>query len=377
MISSRAESGVFSGDAKVKLSELRKRLQKMLHSVRWSGESKDGVPVSSEQQVFEVWIHENEKATGSQRTPFEISLDEINRAHIVIVLYNGEAGWAIEERQVGICHAEYQEAVSRRGNIVHVVKLAPTVDSKKKADKAFQTAMENAGQFYATVTNEEELQAGVLELLQKACADLVRRGASGGRSRDRGLALDWTRLDMVRRRDTMCQSLAEALKIKRLESPTDGPRIVELAGQSLAVQLHAVPGAMGVAAAREMVGQPSLRDHLWVDDLTKRAPGIVHVVACYKGVTENQASKIIGTPDTITVASDFGVYAADHVQQIQLIFLAQCADSVAVDVAVRRVDEWLRQTKEINRVVQRAKGRLNILRAIRDNLQGKESSGTP
>jgi hypothetical protein len=377
MISSRAESGVFSGDAQVKLSEVRKRLQKMLHSLRWSGGSKNGVPVSSEQQVFEVWIHENEKAAGSQRTPFEISLDEINRAQIVIVLYNGEAGWAIEERQVGICHAEYQEAVSRRSNIVHVVKLAPTVDSKKKADKAFQTAMENAGQFYATVTNEEELQASVLELLQKACADLVRRGASGGRSRDRGLALDWTRLDMVRRRDAMCQSLAEALEIKGLESPADGPRIVELAGQSLAVQLHAVPGAMGVAAAREMVGQPFLRDHLWVDDLTKRAPGIVHMVACYKGVTENQASKIIGTPDTITVASDFGVYAADHIQQIQLIFLAQCADSVAVDVSVRRVDEWLRQTKEINRVVQRAKGRLNILRAIRDNLQGKESSRTP
>ena len=35
---------------------------------------------------------------------------------------------------------------------------------------------------------------------------------------------------------------------------------------------------------------------------------------------------MLGTPDAMSVASDFGVYAADHVQKIQVVFLAQCSD---------------------------------------------------
>jgi len=111
-------------------------------------------------------------------------------------------------------------------------------------------------------------------------------------------------------------------------------------------------------------------DHLRADKPITSSPGIVHLIASYliasfKGVTDNQASKTIGTPDTMTVASDFGVYAADHVQQIQMIFLANCADSVAVAIAVRRLHEWLQQTGEIEHLVNRAKGRRSILNAIR------------
>lgn len=95
-------------------------------------------------------------------------------------------------------------------------------------------------------------------------------------------------------------------------------------------------------------------------------PGIVHVIACYRGVTARQASAMIGTPDAITVASDFGIYAADHVQQIQMFFLAQCADEAAVGVNVRRLEEWLQQTGEIRRVLQRAHGRAKILRTINE-----------
>lgn len=365
MISSRAESRVFEGEAGVRLTDLRKRLQKALHSVRWSGDSEQGAgAISSGQQVFDVWIHESEQAKSTKRSTFDLSLDEIRKADIVIVLYNGEAGWKLDERGIGICHAEFDEAVSRRGNIVHLIELEPLPEPKGESDRKFSDALERSRTFKVSVKTETELQQAVLELLHKAVAELVKRGASGGRSRDRGLALDWSRLDMSRRRDEMTKALATELFVADEETPGEGPCKVELAGSRLAVCLHAVPGAMGVAAAREMLGQPFLRDHLWAEHLSKQAPGIVHLIACYKGVTENQASKIIGTPDTMTVASDFGVYAADHVQQIQMIFLANCADTVALAVAVRRLHEWLHSTDEVKYLKERAVSRMKILKTI-------------
>lgn len=365
MISSRAESEVFSGGERVKLTDLRRRLQNALHSVRWSSEPEPATEaISSGQQVFEVWIHENEQAKSTKRSPFELSLDEIRTADVVIVLYNGEAGWKLDDRGIGICHAEFQEAVSRRGNIVYLIELEPLPDSKNESDEKFSKALERARPFKKSVKCEADLQQAVLELIHKAVAELVKRGASGGRSRDRGLALDWSRLDMSHRRDEMRKALATELFIRGEGTSGEAPYKVELAGSRLAACLHAVPGAMGVAAAREMLGQPFLRDHLWADDLSKQTPGIVHLIACYRGVTENQASKIIGTPDTMTVASDFGVYAADHVQQIQMIFLANCADTVALAAAVRRLHEWLHATEEIKFIRERAEGRRKILRTI-------------
>lgn len=367
MISSRAESKVFSGDAKVALTDLRKRLQKSLHSLRWSNTpAEDSEAVSSDQQIFDVWIHENEQAKSTKRSPFELSLDEIRKADIVIVLYNGEAGWKLDDRGIGICQAEFQEAVSRRSNIVYLIEIDPLPKPKGKSDREFQKELQRYGSFKKSVKSEAELQQAVLELLQKAVAELVKRGASGSRSRDRGLALDWSRLDMNRRRDEMKRALATELFISDEEVPADGPCKVELDESRLVACLHAVPGAMGVAAAREMLGQPFLRDHFWADELSEQTPGIVHLVACYKGVTENQASKIIGTPDTMTVASDFGVYAADHVQQIQMIFLANCADTVALAVAVRRLQEWLHSTDEVKYLRERAVGRTKILKTIHE-----------
>lgn len=370
MVSSRSNSGVF--DDQVKLTDIRRRLQSMLHSVRWSNHTAEDAPaISSDQQIFDVWIHENEPAKSAKRGPFDLSMDEIRKADIVIVLYNGDAGWKLDNRGIGICHAEFQEAVSRRGNIVYLIRLEPQPSRPSPSDKKFREAIERAKPFEKSVNSEQELQQAILRLLHKAVADLVKRGASGGRSRDRGLALDWSRLDMSRRRDEMRKALATELFIDSQEVfdkevPGEGPYNVDLADSQLAACLHAVPGAMGVAAAREMLGQPFLRDHLWADKLTIQTPGVVHLIACYKGVTENQASKIIGTPDTMTVASDFGIYAADHIQQIQMIFLANCADTVALAVAVRRLHEWLHSTNEAKHVIERARGRSKILKTIQE-----------
>jgi hypothetical protein len=62
----------------------------------------------------------------------------------------------------------------------------------------------------------------------------------------------------------------------------------------------------------------------------------VHVIACHKGVTENQAVGLLGFPDATIVTPAFGVYVADNVQKIQLILLANCRDESSTRYAVQR-----------------------------------------
>jgi hypothetical protein len=59
---------------------------------------------------------------------------------------------------------------------------------------------------------------------------------------------------------------------------------------------------------------------------------------------------------------------ADHVQKVQLVFLMQCADETAIALAVRRLNEWLIQSGEGGRVVERAASRRRILAAMFNEL---------
>ncbi|MGQ0801351.1 MAG: hypothetical protein ACT4NL_14735 [Pseudomarimonas sp.] len=381
MLSSRSQSEVFA--APIKLEIVRRNLQALLHRLRWS-DADASTPLlgASAQPIYDVWIHENELAVATANTILKLSLVEIGKADIIIVLYTGEAGSAADDRDIGICHAELLEAVARRGDVVYIIELAPLVGSSaaaaplSKRDKAFQTYVNGLGVFRVQVRDEAQLQAAAVALLHQAVAQLVRRGASGGRRRDRGQPLDWGRLDLAQRRRSMRAALATALESDAAESPGTASRIL-LAGHALSVRIDAIPDALSVAAAREMVGQPFQRDHLLIDTAREDAPGIVHLIACHRGVTETQAKKMLGTSDAMAIASDFGVYAADHVQQIQIFFLAQCADAGAVAIALRRLNEWLAQFGEIQRVVARAKGRQQILRAVHEALQVARSEAFP
>jgi len=363
MLSSRSMSSVFSSS--VTLTDVRKRLQAHLHALRWS--SADAREAHHTDPIFDVWIHEPATEDASRNT-FELSLREIQRADIILVLYTGEAGSANDDEQIGICHAELREALARRGDVVHLIELQPLATTTLPRDLAFRDYIAGLSLFHTMVKNEAELQVAAVRLVHKAVAELVHRGASGGRRRDHGHAMNWSRLDLTARQSAMRQALAKALDVQG-DSKSAADRDtqvcrVELAGVPLACRLDAIPDALTVAAARERVGQPFLRDHLHVAHLDDDLHGIVHIIACHRGVTERQASAMLGTPDAIAVASDFGVYAADHVQQIQLFFLAQCMDESAIGVAVRRLNQWLAETGEIERVVARARGRRRILTAV-------------
>src|SRR5207245_2124777 len=102
-----------------------------------------------------------------------------------------------------------------------------------------------------------------------------------------GPALEWSRLDFAGRRDAMRSVMASALSSGPYR-PGDTIVLTQIDGQDVLAVCDAIPAAFTVAQAREMVGQPFLRDHLLAPRL-QRIGGPVHFIACHKGVTEAQA----------------------------------------------------------------------------------------
>lgn len=155
-----------------------------------------------------------------------------------------------------------------------------------------------------------------------------------------------------------------------------GGVVVELAGEAVALVCHAVPAALTVAAARELVGRPHLRDHQLLAEMGD-ATGPVHVIACHRNVTERQALDMLGFPDAVLVTPPFGVYVADDVQKVQLVFIRDCRDETATRTGAQRFLEWLEQTAEDERMVARAAGRRRIIAVIAEELEAARDGSHP
>src|SRR5262249_17008604 len=132
----------------------------------------------------------------------------------------------------------------------------------------------------------------------------------------------------------------------------------------VAFACDAVPAAMSIAAAREPMGQPFLRDHAMVAALPKDVGGPVHVIACHRGVTEAQAVRQLGYPDVQVVAAPFGVYIADDVHKVQMVFLANCRDETSTRQAAQLFLQWALAQGEDQRLVERALSRRRISDAV-------------
>lgn len=248
-----------------------------------------------------------------------------------------------------------------------MVRLLPLNDAPGKTGDAFRAYVNSLSLFQKDVSNEVELHAVVAAMIQNVVSRLVARGSTAGsRKLDRGEALEWNRLNLADRRQAMRKALARQLGAAPLAGAAAHPLfLMTLAGVGLLVRLDAIPAAASEPAARELVGQPFLRDHLHAAVLAAdNLLGPVHVIACHRSITESQAAKMLGTPDSMIVASDFGIFAADHVQKIQVALLARCSDDGATAVAVRRFTEWLLQSGEGQSVIERARSRRRILDAV-------------
>jgi len=350
MISSRCKDA-FAGKP---LSTYRKNLQTAIEAARIFG-----------QQVFEVWINERAGPAPATQSWWEWCLSQARDCDLMVVLYNGCSGATLMQTGgVGICHAEFAAAMMAGPDKVRVVRLEPITPPLASADQAFRDDLDRYRVFSVSARTGPELEAAVLQSVLDGLRNLALLGMRETRRGQAwvGPALAWSRLDFAARRAAMRDVMASALA-NRGYQPGDTTVFTEIDGQDVLAVCDAIPAALTVAPARELVGQPFLRDHLHAARL-QGIGGPVHFIACHKGVTEAQAIRQLGYPDVTVVTPPFGVYVADEVQKIQMVFLKDCRDATTTRSRVDEAREWLDRAQEAPELRRRAQERASIVRAI-------------
>jgi hypothetical protein len=364
MISSKCKQSFLPADKKSPtLTDIRKQLKTEIEAQELF-----------DQKAFEVWINEEAPPGGGSWDSWETCLKAVKDCDILIVLYNGDAGWASEAGEIGICHDELSTAFSTAPDKVRLIALPLIpVDSSAagKRNQRFRDYVDTLTFFRGGEVNTvDDLKQRVRQALRDAVVSLAQSGvfeAARGKG-DRGQALDWNRMNFNERQSAIVSILRDAIKKRSNSKETNGDLFVGINGREILFVPEAIPAAMSVAAAREMVGQPFLKDHEYAPVLAKNRGGPVHVIGCHKTISESQAMKLLGFPDATVVTTPFGVYVADQVQKIQLVLMANCLDEANTRQRVQRFFEWLRQTGEGELLAQRAAARSRIIKSIADEL---------
>jgi hypothetical protein len=358
MISSRCETKFPQAGGR-RLSAIRLDLKKEIEEMKIAGRT-----------AFEVWINEETPPKGGTWDSWDVCIQAAKDCDILLVISNGEAGWAGNEGEVGICHAEMMTGLSLAPAKVRLIALPnvpPTANEAGQRNRRFQEEVSKQSLFRGGVVNDEAaLNSRVFEALHDAVIALTQAGvADAARGKyHSGAALDWSRLDFRARRDQMVAVVRESLRARPASKEEGGRIFVTLNGIEVLVEVHAIPAALTVGPAREMVGQPFLRDHELSDSLKGKVGGPIHVIACHRTATESQAAKLLGFPDATNVSAPFGVFVADPVQKVQFAFIANCRDEAMTRHGVQRFFAWLQQTNEEVNVAARARSRAHIVRAV-------------
>ncbi len=360
MISSRCSDSIRkAGGGSVKLSDLRIEAKRTIEAFRLFN-----------RDTFECWVHEDEAALPGNADVWDQCLNAVGRCDVLLVLFNGNAGFGKSREGIGICHAELMAAMQTAAAKVRLIDVKREASigkltGDKERNSRFTRYLEGQEVGRRFAKDDQEALRFMLDALQDAVVEMVRLGGSETRRGrfDTGAPLDWSRLDYGQRKAAMEKVLNSSLKSEgAVPSGANCIHIVE--GKQVLFCCHAVPAAMSVAAAREMIGRPFLHDHELIDQLEDSTTGPVHVIACHKGVTENQAVSLLGFPDATIVTPSFGVYVADNVEKIQLVLLANCRDESSTRYAVQRFFDWLLRSGEAGYLADRARGRRAIVSVI-------------
>lgn len=367
MLSSRCSDKVTFEGKQQAFAKLRLRIKNELESLR-----------RGEHQVFEVWIHEDESYANDQ-TSWDICMAMARKADLFLALYNGRAGWSGTSSRigdnVGICHAEFHEAFYHCPSKIRTVQFSPAKAKKNSADEKFQKYFDNQSVFGAQVnTGEEAIEASVRAAVT-GLLDLARSGVAIDAKGNYfvGEALNWSRMDFQTRRETTRRVIFDYLRQQPGSTDISGVDYfvsMKIAGKKVAIVCDCVPATFSTPSARELVGQPFLRDYLKVERMAKTVYGPVHLIGCHKGVTEAQAIKQLGFPDAIVVSAPFGIYVADEIQKIQMVFIANCRDETSTRQGVQRMLRWLSEQSEDKLLASRAASRRKIVDCI-SNQQSK------
>lgn len=358
MISSRCND-VFSEDEPSTLTDLRRALKKDIESEEVFG-----------RRVFEVWINEDATSAEGTEDSWDTCLKQVRDCDVLIVLSNGNAGWAVNGQDIGICHAEYMEGLRTAQSKVRFIELPPVKEADesdiKERNQRFKDYISQQSAFRGgDIKTINDAKKRVLEAISDAVVSLTQKGVISSNSTrfDIGNALDWTRLDFQSRKLAMENTIRADLSGRDESKTTSKGVVIKLKDKKVLTIIHAVPAALSVASARELIGRPFLNDHSYAEDL-KSIEGPIHLIACHRGATETQARSLLGFPDATVVSAPFGIFVADNVQKIQFVLFSNCRDDSQTRHACQRFFEWLSQTGEDVMIEDRAESRARIVKAI-------------
>jgi hypothetical protein len=360
MISSRCKDRFpLSQKTAKELSIIRSQIKKKIESIKIFNKT-----------IYEAWINEDETEDSSQ-TAWTHCINQAKSCDIFISIFNGNAGWTDYHGTTGICHAEFMMAYNTAPGKVFIINISEPNDPNfpnQEHDKHFQNYLKILKRFDVRASADElNLISAVTRTVRDSTVKLVQRGvrdASRGNSYV-GPALDWSRQSYIQRTASMKEA-ALAGMARGGTSIDDSSNLVQqtICGKRLLFVVNAIPDAMSVSAAREIVGQPHLQDHIIFDKLKKVDGGPVHIVVCHKTVTESQAIRMLGFPNATIVSAPFGIYVVCPVQSIQLVLIAQCRDETTTRHGVQRFLEWLDESEQASELKRHAAKRKVVVKAL-------------
>lgn len=81
-----------------------------------------------------MWINEDAPPEDATQDSWDACLKAVRDCDVLIVLSNGNAGWAKRAGEIGICHAEYMEGLASSRGKVRLIALPNVPVDTAQAD---------------------------------------------------------------------------------------------------------------------------------------------------------------------------------------------------------------------------------------------------
>lgn len=346
-----------SGDT---LTEIRKHIKKELEAIKFF-----------DKDIFEIKINEDFGANTTTES-YNKCLQEVRDSDFVIALYNGAAGWAPTGIDLGICHAEFDEATNistRKTAVIDITKfyvITPIDKEEIKRNSLFKQYLTDLNTFNnplklakAKETNDgfkEELLASIKNVIYKHLNDRIQLSNIyfniGGNNK---ISLNWKKLKYSDRDKNITTILKNLVSLN-----PDFKGFVSGA--------YSIPDNMSVEDAKAFTGRPFLKDQDVISIPKKGKPkyGPLHFIGVYGNATEIQVKNLIGFPDISAIKDDFGIYVWEQNTHVQLVFLTECKTPESVKSKFLLFNNWCRSNGEYENICKRAEARYHILKSINE-----------
>jgi hypothetical protein len=360
-ISSRNDDKVIingiSGDT---LTEIRKHIKKELEGIKLF-----------DKNVFEIKINEDFGAASTTHI-YNLCLQEVRDSDFVIALYNGSAGWAPAGMDLGICHAEFDEAMNisaRKTAVIDITKFYSinTINKEEiNRNNLFKQYLSELNIFNnpLKIAKLKETKDGFKEELLDSIKNIINNHLNdriklsnvyyniGGNNK---ISLNWKKLKYSDRDKNITTILKNLVSIN--------PDF-----KSFFCGAYSIPDNMSVEDAKAFTGRPFLKDQ---DEITstkkgKSKYGPIHFIGVYGNATEIQVKNLIGFPDISAIKDEFGIYVWEQNTHVQLVFLTECKTPESVRSKFNMFNNWCRSNGEYTNICKRAEARFHILKSINE-----------